>query len=109
MKDTLKFRSSYQGIAEYDVIKHQNNCQIRLRHNQRNDMVYIDDWSKELTAETRKLLFREFLNFERLDRNRVRAKFKTLTNQVEKNIYKNVFLKAIEDHKRMFRANKDLR
>ncbi|MFT5716000.1 MAG: hypothetical protein ACI9T7_000173 [Oleiphilaceae bacterium] len=104
----LQFRSSYQGVAEYNVIKHCNNCQIRLRHNQRTGVVHIDDWSNELDVEQRKSLFRDYLNFERLDRNKVRAKYKILTNQVEKDIYKSVFLKAIEENKRLFRANKNL-
>jgi hypothetical protein len=104
----LQFRSAYQSIAEYTVIKHSNNCQIRLRYNQSTGIVHVDDWSKELSEEQRKLLFRAFLNYQRLDRNNVRMKFKTLLNQVERDIYKNIFLKAIEDNKRMFRANKNL-
>jgi hypothetical protein len=104
----LQFRSSYQNIAEFNVIKHSNNCQIRLRLNHKSGEVYIDDWSKSLSESQRKLLFRHFLQFQRLDRNKVRAKYKTLTNEVEKDIYKNVFLKAIEDNKRMFRVNTDL-
>jgi hypothetical protein len=101
----LQFRSSYQDIAEYNVIKHSNNCQIRVRYNIRSGEVYIDDWSKDLSEIQRKALFREFLSYQRLDRDNVRNKYKTISNQVEKDIYKNVFLKAIKDNKRMFRAN----
>jgi hypothetical protein len=104
----LRFRSAYQGIAEYQLIKHSNNCQIRLRHNQRTGVVHIDDYSRELSAEQRKSLFRLFLGVQRSDRNNVRAKYKTLTNQVERDIYRKVFIDAIASNKRMFRANTSL-
>ena len=104
----LKFRSAYQEFAEYDVVKHSNNCQIRVRHNQRSGVVHIDDYSKELSEEQRKSLFRLFLDVQRSDRNNVRAKYKVLTNQLERDIYKKVFLQAVESNRRMFRANKRL-
>jgi len=104
----LQFRSAYQGIIEYTVIKHSNNCQIRLRHDHFSGVVHIDDWSKELSELQRKALFREFLNDQRSDRNNVREKYKTITNQTEKDIYKKVFLSAIASNKRIFRANKGL-
>ena len=104
----LKFKSSYQGIHEYELIKIQCKSTIRVRHNINSGDVKIDDYCKELSQDKKREVFKLLLESYRSNRNALRAKFKSLRDKTEIDIYRAIFFDAIKSNQRMFRANKNL-